>query len=240
MTKGDIPFWNISQKKKKLLTIIIIIIIIATGLIFLYEPKPEGLTALEALELADEVALEFNENATLKYLRGLECDRGYSNKHWEFTYCGQNGTNESFQIDIAVHGNGTVYSRYKLFINSHPELPDPDKINNISLDSNEAFEIALNDSQSRKYVKGSTSEMRYIDNTWSITVYEHHKIALWLDSTGAQININEDGIVTVESIEVGMSSEMDLICYAVWIPLGTIILITAIIILKKLLNSDNK
>ena len=119
------------------LAIIVIIVVASLGYYLVYQ-KNSGITAMEGREVADEIAIDWNENAILINVRAINmCDDGTS-ESWVYYYSPTlNIVGNTNCLSVWVFSNSSTRLRYDA------EPGDGRPINNWDIDSDEAYEIAL-------------------------------------------------------------------------------------------------
>jgi len=126
-----------SKNKIIVISLIIIFIIIASLGIVLIEDGANGITALEGKKIADELAKEWRQDAVLYSINEGSTMVGEGHfQIWGYHYYdGPNVTTTTECLGITVESNGDTF----IFHNSTIDKTIP--IGNISLDSDDAYNI---------------------------------------------------------------------------------------------------
>ncbi len=182
-----------------LLAIIIVISILA---VVLFTGNSEGITAMEAIEISDEYANNWNVNSALinigitDYFEGPSYIPDGKNGHYNEWYCvyavpSTNSTNAS-SISLKVCSNGTVT---ELIINNNSGIFEygNEFISNWTIDSDEAYEIAWNYVDTQDWLEQHPESyiqffsINHMDYTvWHIT---------WMDKSDSNYGFMSVGIV---------------------------------------------
>ena len=119
-----------SKSKLIIVSVIVIILVIASIGIYLIGGGASGITAMEGREIAEQLALNWSDNATLVYVTG--------DPHQAIAYRYWNLTNNTINcLEVTVYTNKVTETRYTRCL--HDEYP----ICNWTIDSDEAYEIAM-------------------------------------------------------------------------------------------------
>ncbi|MFW6142024.1 MAG: hypothetical protein ACOC53_05635 [Candidatus Saliniplasma sp.] len=164
---------------------------------------PEGLTALEGIDLAEEVASNWSENAVLVYVgKSGSMVSGGVYSRWGYRYAASSNVSNSVeQIGIAVNADMTYTIReFEGTLHHHP-------IYNWNIDSDEAYETAKDNDQIQeffsKYERTDVERFTLFggegdsDPTWKI--HWSYSGGIFGDPVHAEIRINAR---TSEVIEV--------------------------------------
>ena len=146
---------RVNKTQAYVIVLIAIIIVISTLAIVLYTAKSEGITAMEALEYSDAYAYEWNEDGELFSMgvidysvppHDLDGEEGRYNE-WFCLYAvpTNNGTNTS-SILFKVDSNGTVIEQGRAEDSNLFEYSYNGFVSNWTIDSNEAYDIAMENS----------------------------------------------------------------------------------------------
>ena len=184
--------------------IVAIIIISALAILLIYE-KPQGITAMEAVELSNVPAKEWNENAELIsmgitdytfFTENSTSPQSGSNglyNEWFCTYAVlHNGNTNASSISFKVCANGTVIEQNRVENSLIFEL-GVEFITNWTIDSNEAYDIALNNSRVQDWLEQHPdSYLLYFNiNKMDLTMWH----ISWIDKSESNRGFLSVGIV---------------------------------------------
>ena len=127
-----------SKSKLIIVSVIVIILVIASIGIYLIGGGASGITAREAIIIADEAALDWNDNATLLNCRKAGPGRSGVFDGWFCKYVDTVEIIDSTEcIEIMIYKNGSSIVRENASYG--PYLP----LGNWNLDSDEVYDIAI-------------------------------------------------------------------------------------------------
>lgn len=201
---------NKTKKLKSIHVIIICIIVISLIAILFYnmvQIKEEGITAMEGYEKAEAIALEWNATAELVEVNSFwATDYEGNSSAWSYTFydsqsqfISDSGSFMYFKLFVKIYSNGTVFEREFSGLQSHV-------IESWNIDSNESYQIALENEQVSTFVSSPTAELQslelnyfYNQTCWNIIwkdleFYEEDRSYKLL----AYINASNGEIVSIE------------------------------------------
>ena len=137
-----------------------------------------GISAFEGKEIADPIALEWNENATLFEIRGHHKNKGLSD-YWFYGYIYPNISENDTGFSICVFNDNSFRSRdCEILIEKKP-------ICNFSIDSTDAYDVAILNEKIKAYLAKYKGHINHFV-LWNIDNI-HWRIEWEIDATG-----NED------------------------------------------------
>lgn len=127
---------------------VVVIVVLAGWVVLVNKPGPEGITAIEGREIADQIALNWSENATLiRVSQGEESQEGRCFS-WFYTYSDSPViNNNTLEIGITVNTNSQTTVTEEGNISQFELLNGVSIISKWVFDSNEAYEIAIDNSE---------------------------------------------------------------------------------------------
>ena len=139
------------MKKIHIITVVIsiVVILIISATFFIFYDKDQEISAIEGKILADEIAQDWNSSVGLVRVNLMTSIGGTDNglaQAWGFSY---NCNASSIGFAVTIFSNGS-------YVCSEVEPPTPYRINNWTIDSDEAFEIA----KSNPEIKGWLDDHR--------------------------------------------------------------------------------
>lgn len=157
-----------SKNKIILISLITIFIVIASLGVYLVEDGVNGITALEGKEIADELAHEWSQDAILYAINegSLMVGEGYFQIWGYYYFDSPNVTTATECLGITVESNGDTF----IFHNSTIDKTIP--ISDISLDSDDAYDIAKNNLEIDTYLESNPSvELFSLDSSTGIPIW---------------------------------------------------------------------
>jgi hypothetical protein len=183
------------------IAIVIMIVISALALLLIHE-KPHGITAMEAVELSNAPAKEWNENCELvnvgitDFTVNSTFYQNGSNGQYDKWFCvyavRPNGSANASSITFKVFSNGTVIEQNRVEYSGIFDYGS-EFISNWTIDSDEAYEIALSDVRVQEWLQKhpeSRIQLFYI-NKMDITMWS----IFWVDKSGPDSGHLSVGIV---------------------------------------------
>lgn len=140
---------KIFMKKSIASTIVVVSIVLAIVVIAFFIARPgisdRGITAMEGKLIADKIAHNWSEEAILVYVRdSSEMTKGGYFLAWSYKYWdGKNDSDNS--LGIKVYSDGRTTTRVT-------KLYDEQQITNWMLDSDEAYKIAKENNEIKKWL----------------------------------------------------------------------------------------
>ena len=127
------------KRKNMLLSILVVFVVVVSALMYYQTEHGEdknGITAMEAKAIADDVSLNWSKDATLVYVHGTrESQDNGKYMAWGFTYA--RSVNSNISIGIHVFSNGSTYEEIRTRYSFQYA------IYNWTVDSDKAYSIAL-------------------------------------------------------------------------------------------------
>ena len=161
---------NGKNKKVIIITIVIVLIIVSVGIYALTQTNDaEGMSAQEAKNISDNIVQNINITLPLYRISATgsmynaypngEIDDSGNSSIWSFTYCKTNETTHVVELfEIFVFSNGSSRAVCENYSGAYFNVTP---VNNWSIDSNEAFEIAKNNEAVKEF--RSTYSGEYIN-----------------------------------------------------------------------------
>jgi len=128
-----------TKTKVIIVSLVAIVIIVASIGFYLIKTGPSYISAMERKTLADEIANNWNSSAFLIIVSsGGDSDENGRYSNWQYCYAtSHDRANQTNEYSITIYSNGTT----SIF-----EFDNPfgsDGINNWTIDSDEAYQIAI-------------------------------------------------------------------------------------------------
>ena len=233
-----------NKKYFKLLVLFTILVLISASVIVtlnLNSKNKKGITAMEGLPIANDIAHNWRKNATLFMVRaGSEMTDEGRFSRWIYTFCESSYvTNGTKYIDIEVSSNnsGKISQEFSVLPGTPPFLYP---ITSWSISSEEAYNIAINNEKIDKFISRYSC---YVDG-FSLYVDKYtHRIVWgisWMGSSGLipddphnagiQIDATTGDVLYVNADLTGSSISMQDVCIGFSIVL---IAIVAVRLFKK-------
>ena len=129
-----------SKTKIIIASVIVIIIVIASIGIYLIGGGASGITAMEGREIAEQLALNWSDNATLVHVTGNP-QQAFAFRYWDLT------NNAINCLEVTVYTDKTAETRLTRCL--HDEYP----ISNWTIDSDDAYKTAMDNEEIKSFMQ---------------------------------------------------------------------------------------
>ncbi len=236
------------ERKKVMIATFIVLLVLGGALYyqFAYVKEDEGITAMEGKEIADNIALNWSENATLIQIGTSLISESGKADTWYVMYelptkIGTVGETKEFK----VFSNGTV----KEIFSSSGKYWGKSLEENWSIDSDKLISIATSNERMKEWLSnhhdaeiedfGIGINLEYSENP--ICVISWMSWGLWDNPQSARIIIDADtGEVLYVEAAPGSSLSMQDICVGFFIVLIAVVAAAVLIVRKKSMKEQEK